>query len=93
MTKELAGITPAVIQAILSGGCLPDAVAAKALAYIRSELLSNDDSDTRSTLPNSLACQWLKVWLLRKTESIIRREQFWKHTICIFAMPHITAAD
>ena len=36
------------------------------LAYIRSELLSNDDSDTRSTLPNSLACQWLKVWLLRK---------------------------
>mgnify|MGYP000204222459 CR=1 FL=1 len=66
LTKELAGITPAVIQAILSGGCLPDAVAAKALAYIRSELLSNDDSDTRSTLPNSLACQWLKVWLLRK---------------------------
>lgn len=66
LTKELAGITPAVVQAILSGGCLPDAVAAKALAYIRSELLSNDDSDTRSTLPNSLACQWLKVWLLRK---------------------------
>ena len=59
LTKELAGITPAVIQAILSGGRLPDAVAAKALAYIRSELLSNDDSDTRSTLPNSLACQWL----------------------------------
>lgn len=66
LSKELAGITPAVVQAILSGGCLPDAVAAKALAYIRSELLSNDDSDTRSTLPNSLACQWLKVWLLRK---------------------------
>lgn len=66
LSKELAGITPAVVQAILSGRCLPDAVAAKALAYIRSELLSNDDSDTRSTLPNSLGCQWLKVWLLRK---------------------------
>lgn len=80
LTKELAGITPAVIQAILSGGRLPDAVAAKALAYIRSELLSNDDSSAqkpqpnnssgrrpkKSNRPNSLACQWLKVWLLRK---------------------------
>ena len=69
LSKELAGITPAVIQSILSGGQLPDAVAAKALSYIRSELLSGDDSDTpsvHSPLPNSLACQWLKVWLLRK---------------------------
>lgn len=62
-------MTPAVIQAVLSNGTLPDAVAAKALAYIRSELLSSDDSDKQSAqspLPNSLACQWLKVWLLRK---------------------------
>ena len=69
LSKELAGLTPAVIQAVLSNGALPDAVAAKALAYIRSELLSNDDSDKQSAqspLPNSLACQWLKVWLLRK---------------------------
>lgn len=64
LSKELSGITPAVVQAILTGGILPDAVAAKALAYIRSELLANDD--TQSVLPNSLACQWLKVWLLRK---------------------------
>ena len=66
LSKELAGITPAVIQAILSGGILPDAVAAKALAYIRSEMLADDDGGTQSALPNSLACQWLKVWLLRK---------------------------
>lgn len=69
LSKELAGLTPAVIQAVLSNGTLPDAVAAKALAYIRSELLSSDDSDRQSAqspLPNSLACQWLKVWLLRK---------------------------
>ena len=69
LSKELAGLTPAVIQAVLSNGALPDAVAAKALAYIRSELLSSDDSDKQSTqspLPNSLACQWLKVWLIRK---------------------------
>ncbi len=69
LSKELAGVTPAVIQAILSGGVLPDAVAAKALAYIRSELLAGDDGDTGNTqsLPNGLACQWLKVWLLRKS--------------------------
>ena len=66
LSKGLAGITPVVVQAIPSGGCLPDAIAAKALAYIRSELLSNADSGMQSALPNSLACQWLKVWLLRK---------------------------
>ena len=69
LSKELAGITPAVVQAILSGGILPDAVAAKALSYIRSELLASDDGESQrpqDSLPNSLACQWLKVWLLRK---------------------------
>lgn len=66
LSKELSGITPAVVNAILTGGPLPDSVAAKALAYIRSELLSNDDSSTQTPFPNSLACQWLKVWLLRK---------------------------
>lgn len=66
LSKELSGITPAVLQAILSGGPLPDAVAAKALVYIRSELLAGSDGDAQSTQPNSLACQWQKVWLLRK---------------------------
>ncbi len=73
LSKELAGITPTVVQAILSGGRLPDAIAAKALAYIRSELLSNDDS-TQSTQPNALACQWLKVWLLRKNRILHQEE-------------------
>ncbi len=73
LSKELAGITPAVIQAILSGGVLPDAVAAKALAYIRSELLSSEDS--QSALPNGLACQWLKVWLLRKNRMNHQEEE------------------
>ena len=69
LAKELSGITPAVIQAILTGGVLPDSVAAKALSYIRSELLADDNDDARKPSgkqPNSLACQWLKVWLLRK---------------------------
>ena len=54
LSKELAGITPAVIQSILSGGPLPDAVAAKALAYIRSELLAgDDDAAARSALAHA----------------------------------------
>lgn len=71
LSKELSGVTPTVIQAILTGGILPDAVAAKALAYIRSELLAGDDGDTKNTqaLPNGLSCQWLKVWLLRKNRT------------------------
>lgn len=70
LSKELSGVTPAIIQAILTGGILPDAVSAKALAYIRSELLAGHDGDTGNTqaLPNALACQWLKVWLLRKNQ-------------------------
>ena len=75
LSKELAGITPAVIQSILSGGPLPDAVAAKALAYIRSELMAgDDDAAARSALPNSLACQWLKVWLLRRNRIHCKEE-------------------
>lgn len=72
MPKELSGITPTIIQAILTGGVLPDAVASKALTYIRSKLLAGDDESAQttrniqSTMPDSLACQWLKVWLLRK---------------------------
>lgn len=69
LAKELAGITPAVIQAILTDGVLPDSVAAKALSYIRSDLLADEGDDTKTStarLPNSLACQWLKVWLIRK---------------------------
>lgn len=66
LSKELAGITPAILQAILTNGVLPDSIAAKALAYIRSKLLTNDEQSAQSPLPNALACQWLKVWLLRK---------------------------
>lgn len=71
MAKELAGITPSIYHAILTGCPLPDSIAAKALAYIRSELLSNDEDGTSLSfqLPNALACQWLKVWLMRKNRN------------------------
>lgn len=69
LSKELAGITPAVLNAMLSGAPLPDSVASRALAYIRSRLLTSDDDDENrqnDTLPDGRACQWLKIWLLRK---------------------------
>lgn len=64
--KELSGITPAILTAILSNGRLPDTVAIRALAYIRSKLLATED-DQRSSDCNvdGWACQWLKAWLIR----------------------------
>lgn len=65
LNKELSGITPAIITAILTGGPLPDAVAARALAYIRSKMMSDEESvnDLFGTQAN--VWQWLKVWLVR----------------------------
>lgn len=66
MKKELAGLTPAIVMAIINGTPLPDAVAVRALAYIRSRLLSAGDGDKKPILSDTIACQWLKVWLIRK---------------------------
>lgn len=60
--KELSGIAPAVVTAILTGGPLPDSVAVRALASIRSEMM--DEEEESRNLP--YAYQWLKVWLLRR---------------------------
>lgn len=65
--KELSGVTPAIIMAIVNGTALPDTVAVRALSYIRSQLLSSGDDDEKKTImPDAAACQWLKVWLIRK---------------------------
>lgn len=74
--KELSGVTPAALTAILGGGRLPDAVAIRALAYIRSKLLSADEEQNEENL-DGWACQWLKVWLLRNHE---RSEEHLKET-------------
>ena len=66
---ELSGITPAVLMAIVNGTTLPDVVAVRALAYIRSKILSGEDGDRSASDNGSLdgrACQWLKVWLIRR---------------------------
>lgn len=61
LKKELAGITPAIVLSIVNGTSLPDAVAARALAYIRSQVYKDE-----SFIPDGVACQWLKAWLARK---------------------------
>lgn len=53
-------------MAIVNGTPLPDTVAVRALAYIRSKLLSTADADKKPLLSDTMACQWLKVWLIRK---------------------------
>ena len=64
--KELAGLTPAILSAILGGGPLPDAVAARALAYIRSQMMQNNEELSSPPVPDGICCQWLKAWLIRR---------------------------
>lgn len=67
LAKELAGVAPAVMMAILTGGAMPDAVAMRALAYIRGQMYEsgNENAGTQRT-PDAMACQWLKVYVRRK---------------------------
>ena len=78
--KELSGITQAIIRAIIHGTSLPDAVALRSLSYIRSQMLENDENQTSMKIPDATACQWLKVWLMRKgKENEIMSEYDPKH--------------
>lgn len=77
MKRELSGITPAIILAIVNGTALPDTVAVRALAYIRSQIYSEKD---QAFIPDGIACQWLKVWLTRRggnrNEEVSKMEYF-----------------
>lgn len=66
MKKELAGLAPSIVMAIMSGTPLPNEVAVKALATIRSEMLDPDENNKFLYMPNGICCQWLKVWLMRR---------------------------
>lgn len=66
MKKELAGLAPSIVMAIMNGTSLPNEVAVKALATIRSEMLDPDENNKFSYMPNGICCQWLKVLLLRR---------------------------
>lgn len=64
LAKELSGVTPAILTAILSGSQLPEAVLVRSLSFIRSQMLDTDDNNLQ--IPDAIACQWLKVYLCRK---------------------------
>jgi CRISPR-associated protein Csd1 len=67
MADELAGLDSRITYAVINNTPLPDSVAAKALAYIRSDMVSGDDeSKVSKKLPDKLACRILKAWLIRK---------------------------
>ena len=64
LSKELAGVTPAILQAILTGGPLPDSVAVRSLQSIRALMYTEEDGN-RLFSEIGRCCQWLKVWLIR----------------------------
>ena len=66
MAKELSGLTPAVLNAILNNAQFPDAVVHRALAYLRSQMFESEDEEQTRKTPDSWACQWLKAWLCRR---------------------------
>lgn len=74
MAKELAGLTPAIINAILNNTQLPDAVASRALAYIRSQMFAAGDEEQNRKTPDPWACQWLKAWLCRREREKHQKE-------------------
>lgn len=74
MSKELSGLIPAIINAILTGASLPDAVASRALAYLRSQMLGAQEEETRKT-PDPWAVQWLKAWLCRRERKREQKEE------------------
>ena len=62
--KELSGITPMVLTAILTGAQLPSAILTRSLSYIRSQMLDTEEHTIQ--VPDAMSCQWLKVYLCRK---------------------------
>lgn len=66
MAKELSGLTPAILNAILNNAQFPDAVVHRALAYLRSQMFESEDEEQTRKTPDPLACQWLKAWLCRR---------------------------
>ena len=74
MAKELSGLTPAVLNAILNNAQFPDAVVHRALAYLRSQMFESEDEEQTRKTPDSLACQWLKAWLCRREREKYQEE-------------------
>lgn len=78
LAKELAGLTPAIVGAILNGVQFPNPIISRALAYIRSQMFSTSEDDQSRKVPDPLACQWLKACLCR-----VEREKYNKEALSV----------
>ncbi|MGI6225369.1 MAG: type I-C CRISPR-associated protein Cas8c/Csd1 [Peptococcales bacterium] len=68
--KELAPLMPRIWRSIVRGNILPDTVASRSLAYLRSEMLDSGDENSKQVDNlDSLACSLLKAWYIRKNKS------------------------
>ena len=74
VSEELPEIAQAIIRAIINGTPLPDVVAVRSLAYIRSQMLAKEENSISIQIPDATACQWLKVWLMRRKGAEIMSE-------------------
>lgn len=75
LQKELSGLTISIVYTILNGTPLPNSVAVRALQYIRSQMCAKISDDTKTDnkklmIPDPIACQWLKVWLIRNHKEV-----------------------
>lgn len=75
MAKELAGLTPAIVNAVITGAQLPNAVACRALSYIRSQMFTPEEEERGVKTPDPQACQWLKAWLCRRERNKYQKEE------------------
>lgn len=73
---ELSGLETQIIYSITHNTPLPDTVAARALAYVRSDMYasSQDDSSPRAKQIDRVSCQILKAWLNRKYKAQNKEE-------------------
>jgi len=70
MGKELSGLDSQIMYSIINNTVLPDAVAIRALAYIRSDMLDSGNDNKTVKIPDTLCCQLLKAWLIRKYRNL-----------------------
>jgi len=69
INNELAPLMPRIWHSIINGLPLPDTIAARALGYIRSEMLNNSEEGNNGQKGgniDALACSLLKAWYIRK---------------------------
>ena len=79
VSKELSGLTAAVVFAVVNGTRLPDTVATRALSVIRSQMMSEEKDGSTSVSPDPCAVQWLKVWLIRNHQEVDLMSEYNPH--------------